>query len=84
MTGSPIPALHLEGKRFEKWADADLIQAVSGCFSGYDVEATWSSLFAVLALFNHLARQTSTHLNIEYPEQVERDILDYLYVLQGR
>jgi len=78
------PLLHLEGKRFEKWAEAELIQAVSGCFSGYDVEATWSSLFAMLALFNRLARQTAGWLQIEYPQRVERDILDYLYILQGR
>lgn len=36
----PDPILHTWGKRFEKWASAELIEAVSGCFSPYDVDET--------------------------------------------
>ena len=78
------PQLHLEGKRFEKWADADIIDAISKSFSAYEVKATWGSLFAMLFTFNRLARQTAAQLKITYPQRVERDVLDYLHVLQGR
>ena len=80
----PDPLLHTWGKRFEKWASAELIEAVSGCFSQYDVGGTWKSLFAMVEVFNHLARQTSFRLQIEYPGEVEKDILDYLQHLKGR
>jgi aminoglycoside 6-adenylyltransferase len=74
--------LHLEGKRFEKWADAGLIREIAKTFSIYDVEATWESLFAMLFTFNHLARQTANRLQIAYPERVEQNTLDYLRSLR--
>jgi aminoglycoside 6-adenylyltransferase len=78
----PNPLLHTEGKRFEKWASPELIEAIGRCFSLYDVESTWSSLFAMMELFDRLARQTSTQLHVEFPERVERDVLDYLEYLK--
>ncbi len=74
----PDPRLHTEGKRFEKWVSPELIADISRCFAPYDVGATWDSLSAMVELFNRLARQTSMQIGIEYPECVERDVLDYL------
>jgi len=80
----PDPLLHTEGKRFEKWDSPELIAAISRCFSLYDVDATWNSLFAMVEIFNQLARQTSIQLQIAYPDQVEQDISDYLEYLKSR
>jgi aminoglycoside 6-adenylyltransferase len=80
----PDPLLHTEGKRFEKWASPELIAAISRCFSPYDVDGTWNSLFAMVGVFNQLARQTSNQLQIEYPDRVERDIGEYLQYLKSR
>ncbi len=80
----PDPLLHTEGKRFEKWASPELIDAISQCFSPYNVDGTWNSLFAMVGVFNQLARQTSNQLQIEYPDRVERDIIEYLQYLKGR
>ena len=80
----PDPLLHTEGKRFEKWASSELIAAISRCFSPYDVDGTWNSLFAMVGVFNQLARQASNQLEIEYPDRVERDISEYLQYLKGR
>jgi aminoglycoside 6-adenylyltransferase len=80
---APDPILHTEGKRFEKWAPAELIESVTRCFSLYDVDGTWQSLFAMVGLFNQLARQTSLRLQIEYPDRVEEEIVDYLQYLKG-
>jgi aminoglycoside 6-adenylyltransferase len=80
----PDPLLHTEGKRFEKWASPELIAAISRCFSPYEVDGTWNSLFAMVGVFNQLARQTSNQLQIEYPDRVERDIGEYLQYLKSR
>ncbi len=80
----PDPLLHLEGKRFEKWASPELIEAIGRCFSSYDVESTWKSLFAMVGLFGQIARKTAIQLGIEFPERVERDVLDYLEYLKTR
>ena len=78
----PDPRLHSGGKHFEQWASPELIEAVSRCFSPYDVDKTWESLFTMVETFNRLARQTSLRLQIEYPDRVEADILEYLQYLQ--
>jgi aminoglycoside 6-adenylyltransferase len=78
----PDPRLHLEGKRFEKWAPLELIREISKTFSRYDRDATWDSLFAMLFTFNQMARQTASRLEIAYPERVENDVLDYLRSLR--
>jgi aminoglycoside 6-adenylyltransferase len=80
----PDPMLHWEGKRFEEWAPAELNEAVSQCFSLYDVSGTWKSLFAMVGLFNQLARQTSIRLETDYPERVEQDIMNHLHDLKGQ
>jgi aminoglycoside 6-adenylyltransferase len=80
----PDPILHLEGKRFEKWAPPELIEAVSRCFSPFDLEETWKSLLAMVATFNRLARRVAKRLQFEYPEQNEKDVLDYIHYLENR
>ena len=79
---TPDPLIHLEGKRFEKWASPEIVAAVSACFSIYRVEDTWNSLFAMIELFTRLARETSSHLHIAYPLQSEQDIIRYLQCLR--
>ena len=77
-------SLHTGGKHFEHWASEELISEVSRCFSQFDVAESWRSLFKIFELFNQLARETSIRLQIEYPVQVEADILSYLRYLQNR
>jgi len=81
---NPDPLLHTEGKRFEKWAAPELINAIQKCFSPYDVESTRNSLFAMIEVFNRLARQTALQLHIEFPDRTERDVLEYLEYLYYR
>jgi hypothetical protein len=78
------PVLHTEGKRFEQWASPGLRDEIGRCFSGYDVEGTWRSLFAMVELFGRLARETAGQLDIAYPEHKEQQIVDYLRHLQAR
>jgi len=80
----PNPLIHTEGKRFEKWASPEMIEAVSRCFSMYRVQDTWDSLFAAIELFTRLARKTSTHLHIAYPLQREQDLVRYLQHLRSK
>ena len=80
----PDPILHLEGKRFARWASPELIEDVKQCFSLYDVEGTWRSLFAMVELFSRIARETCARLGVLFPERVEQDLFDYLKYLMNR
>jgi aminoglycoside 6-adenylyltransferase len=81
---APDPLIHREGKRFEKWASPEIMDAVSTCFSTYHVEDTWNSLFAMIELFARLAKRTSAHLRIAYPLEVEQDVVRYLQYLKDK
>jgi aminoglycoside 6-adenylyltransferase len=77
------PVLHTEGKRFEQWASPELLEEIGRCFSGYDVEGTWRSLFAMVALFDRLACETAQQLEIAYPEHKQRQVIEYLRYLKA-
>ena len=77
------PVLHTEGKRFEQWASPELLNAIRRCFCGYDVKDTWRSLFAMVELFDRLARQTARRIDVAYPEHKEGQVTDYLHSLQA-
>ena len=47
---APDPLLHLGGKRFERWAEPQLLKEISSCFSEYSIDATWKSLFAMVGI----------------------------------
>ena len=80
----PNPLIHLEGKRFEKWAAPKIVDAVSACFSDYRIDETWDSLLAMVELFTRLARKTSSYLHIAYPLQREQDVVRYMQYLKDK
>lgn len=84
LSWSHDPVLHLGGKRFEKWASPQLLEAISACFSLYEKDETWASLFAMLGLFNRVAQKLAVELKIEYPLGTEKEILAYLNALWQR
>ena len=81
---APNLLIHREGKRFEKWASPEIVEAVSTCFSAYHIEDTWNSLFAMMELFTRLARTTSSYLCIAYPLEREQDVVRYMQYLKDR
>lgn len=79
---APDLLLHLDGKRFERWAEPQLLKEISGCFSAYSIDAAWKSLFAMLELFNKLARGLAADLGIEFPENKYRYVMGCLESLK--
>jgi aminoglycoside 6-adenylyltransferase len=77
------PLLHQGGKRFEQWAETELLKEISSCFSNYSNEATWESLFAMFELFNGFAKRVAANLGVEVPEKKSRDVKDYLESLKS-
>ena len=79
---APDPLLHLGGKRFERWAEPELLKEISKCFSVYSIDATWKSLFAMLELFDRLAREVAAGLGVKFPEVKYRIMMGYLESLK--
>jgi len=75
---APDPLLHLGGKHFERWAEAELLEEISKCFSGYSIEDTWKSLFSVLELFDRMAKEVADELAIMFPVNKYQHMKRYL------
>jgi aminoglycoside 6-adenylyltransferase len=84
LSWSHDPVLHLGGKRFEKWASPQLLEAISTCFSAYNEDETWASLFAMLGLFNRIAQKLAGELKFKYPLRAEKEIVTALNGLWQR
>jgi aminoglycoside 6-adenylyltransferase len=78
------PLLHLEGKRFEQWAEPELLKEISACFSIYSIEETWKSLLGMTNLFNRTAKSMAGELGFEYPEKTSQEILEYIETLKNK
>ena len=76
------PLLHLDGKRFEQWAEHELLEEIGKCFSTFSIEETWDSLFAMMDLFNRMAKGVAEELGFIYPEKASQEILEYLEKLK--
>jgi len=81
---APDPLLHLGGKRFESWAEPELLKKISDCFSVFSSEATWKSLFAMIELFISLAKGLAADLGIKFPEKRSREVMRYLESLKKK
>ena len=70
--------IHQEGKNLEVYVDADTKEALADCFSRYDREDTWRSLWKMLELFNELSYEVIVELSIEYPEKSIAEIESFI------
>jgi hypothetical protein len=77
------PVLHLEGKRFERWVEPELLKEISDCFSTYSIEKTWKSLLNMIELFNRTAKSMAKELGLEYPEKASQDIGEFIKKLKS-
>ncbi len=74
----PDLLLHQGGKRFERWAEPELLNEISKCFSGYSIDETWKSLSAMLETFSCLSKELAERLGVEFPEKKDFEIKEYL------
>jgi aminoglycoside 6-adenylyltransferase len=77
-------ATHPLGKRMDSWADDDIKRELPKLFSGYDLEESWKSLFAVAEFYGRLGRGVAASLGYPYPAKVEENVMKYVTGLWER
>ncbi len=75
---------HSLGKRMDLWVDDEIKREIPKMFSGYDVEESWLSLFAVAEFYSRLSRGVAEALGFPYPQAVEDNVMAYVRGLRGR
>jgi aminoglycoside 6-adenylyltransferase len=59
--------IHLDGKNIEDQIDENVKKSFEKCFSKYNIDDTWESLFETINLFKKLSFELAELMNIEYP-----------------
>ncbi len=60
-----------DGHFLEEWADPATVARLKGTYPDHDEDAAWKALFATMALFRDLARDTADRLNFDYPSEAD-------------
>ena len=67
-----------DGRDLARWADPAAFAALPAAFAAHAGPDLWRALFATLALFHRLARETAQSLRYPYPAETEAAVLDWL------
>lgn len=70
-----------EGKWITRWADADTLDALDGCFGQFDAADSWRALLATMDLFRRLAVDTARRLDYAYPAALDDGITRCIHAL---
>jgi aminoglycoside 6-adenylyltransferase len=75
--GSGHDVWHI-GTRMDRWASPQVWVRLKDVFGRFDRADSWSALFATVALFRDLSRETTASLGYEYPEAVDAALSAYI------
>jgi len=70
--------LHTDGKKLQSWAGNEIFEQLGRTYSGFNLEDSWKSLFASIEFFRKLSTETCHLLGYKYPEQVDKNISEYI------
>lgn len=71
------------GKDMKSWASADTWENLHQTFAHFDSDDSWDSLFATMSLFRRLAKETARMLNFSYPQEVDRNMSEFVLRIKG-
>lgn len=66
------------GKNMKLWVSADTWESLHQTFARFDSSDSWKSLFATMNLFRCLATETAEILEFSYPEEVDRNLTEFI------
>ncbi len=66
------------GKKMSSWAGPEILQKLDGIFAHFDAEDSKKGLFQTLSLFRSLATDLAHRLEIAYPEELDRNIAEFI------
>lgn len=71
------------GKAMKSWASADTWESLHQTFAHFDSDDSWRSLFATMNLFRRLALETAQMLDFTYPQEVDRNMTEFVLRIKG-
>ncbi|MBQ6106078.1 MAG: aminoglycoside 6-adenylyltransferase [Lachnospiraceae bacterium] len=74
--------LGILNSNFEKFLDTDLFQPYKKTYPDADYEHIRQAGFAVVELWDRTGRAVAGYVNIRYPEETEKNMIDFIHKMQ--
>lgn len=75
--GSDLNTWH-QGRFIKEWTDVQTWNELDSCFGHFNASDTWKALFSTMKLFRRLAKETAANLKYQYPDEVDKNITDWV------
>jgi aminoglycoside 6-adenylyltransferase len=72
------------GKNLEEKISVDIESKFDGCFSKYDVDDSWKSLYSMIDFFEQISNELSSKLGIAFPEKKIENVMNYIDQIHRR
>lgn len=73
---------HSQGKTMKSWIDESKWKDLHACFSHFEAEDSWKTLEQTISLFSQIALETADLLAYPYPEEVDRNLSQFIFQLK--
>ncbi len=65
------------GKKFKDYLAADRWAELKETYAGADIEENWEAFFKLTGFFRKIAKEIGKKLAYDYPEQVDKEVMDF-------
>lgn len=69
------------GVKMNKWVESSILKKLDNVFGHFDAQDSWQALFATIRLFHDLSFQVATKLGYTYPQDLEKNVNDFVLSL---
>ncbi len=76
--------IHQLGKNLELKVSKRLRDDLTDCFSGYNIDDTWASLYGMTRLFKRLSIEVAKMMGVEYPEERVNEVERFIQSIKER
>ncbi len=71
-------SIPLNGKMMQSWVSKDSFDELHGIFAHFDYKDSWKCLLKTMKLFRNLSIKASQKLDVEYPEDLDRNLSNFI------
>lgn len=64
------------------WVSDDSLKGLHGIFAHFDPQDSWKALLNAMELFRNLSKETAQKLGLEYPEDLDSNLSNFILNLR--
>ncbi|RKD31210.1 aminoglycoside 6-adenylyltransferase [Thermohalobacter berrensis] len=65
------------GKKFKKYLSSETWKEFKETYAGADIEENWNAFFNTITFFRKIAKKVGENLGYKYPDQVDKEVIQF-------